>query len=68
MDDQNSDGMRRVVNVGVRVLPGDRDNELLVDVVNHLHHVDVLLLVHEEVLTFFMFLFLPLVLASLPIP
>ena len=42
------------------VRPGDRDNELLVEVVNELQHVDHHLLVREELHAFFMFYVFPL--------
>ena len=58
---------RQLVKVGSRILPGDRYNELLVEVVNLLHLVDVLRLVHEERLFPFVFYFSPLS-SLLPIP
>ena len=67
MSDPKSDGPCRLVQVGVQLLPGDRVGELLVEGVNRLHHVDVLRLVHEEVLVFCMMIGLCACLLILPL-
>ncbi len=49
MKSQNYGVTRRPVKTGAPDLFGDKVNELAVEVVNHLHHVDGLLGVHEVV-------------------